>query len=194
MGVGKILSSIKAKNLAALTLTFILATSILSPIASASVGAEHTMGSGPEEWWTEYPDQHSKAGSAVDHPPWALDLLKEKPVIIFIHRNNCPACVEQEADIKKVLADDEVAYIDLLTDSGEEKAWVGLYVYYPSGDPSVDRIFVPVTAFLTLVPGTSVDADVAWHSLVGYSGERKIRSYLNDAIALHDENSAKWDR
>ena len=87
-----------------------------------------------------------------------------------------------------------MAYIDLLTDSGEEKAWVGLYVYYPSGDPSVDRIFVPVTAFLTLVPGTSVDADVAWHSLVGYSGERKIRSYLNDAIALHDENSAKWDR
>jgi hypothetical protein len=196
VGVGKILSSIKAKNLAALTLTFILATSILGPVASASGGAEHIVGPGPGEWWIEYPDQHSKAGSAVDHPSWALDLLEEKPVMMLIHRTNCPACVRQEADIKKVLAElgDEVAYLDLLTDSGDEKAWAGLDIYYPSGDPSVDRIFVPVTVFLTLVPGPSGDAEVAWHSGVGYSGERWIRSYLNDAIALHDENSAKWDR
>ena len=187
------MSSIKAKNLAALTLTFILATSILGPVASASVEPVNPVGSGPEEWWTEYPDQHSEAGSAVDHPSWALDLLEEKPLIVFVHKNNCPACVRQEADIKKVLAKlgDEVAYTDLLIDSGDQKAWAGLAIYDPEGGIMT---YVPVTVFLTLVPGTNVDADVAWHSVVGYSGERKIRSYLNDAIALHDENSAKWNR
>ncbi len=190
------MSSIKARNLAALTLTFILAAGVLGPVAFAEEGAEHTIGPGPEEWWIAYPDQHSKAGSAVDHPSWALDLLKEKPVMMLIHKTNCPACVRQEADIKKVLRDlgDDVAYLDLLTDGGDEKTWAGLDIYYPSGDPSVDRIFVPVTVVLTLVSGPSGDVEIGWHSGVGYSGERWIRSYLNDAIALHADNSANWDR
>jgi hypothetical protein len=187
------LSSIKAKNLTALTLTFILATSILGPVVSASGGAEHPVGSGPKEWWIEYPAQHSNAGSAVDHPSWTLDLLEEKAVIVFIHRNNCPSCVAQEADIKKVLEElgDEVAYLDLLTDSDDQKAWEGIYIYDPNGGVMT---YVPVTVFLTLVSSPSGETEIAWHSVVGYSGEREIRSYLNDAIALHEENSAKWDR
>jgi len=190
------LPSIKARYLAALTLTFILASGVLGPVASAEESANHTIGPGLEEWWITYPDQRSKAGSAVDHPSWALDLLEEKPVMIFIHRNNCPACVRQEDDIEKVLKDlgDDVAYLDLLIDSGDEEAWAGLNVYYPSGDPSIDRIFVPVTVVLTLVPGSEGGAEVAWHSAVGYGGERWIRSYLNDAIVLYNENSVDWDR
>ena len=193
MGVGKILSSINAKNLAAVTLTFILATSILGPFASAESSAEHPVGSGLEEWWIAYPDQHSKAGSAVDHPSWALDALKEKPVMMLIHSSGCPACIKQEADINKVLEDlgDEVAYLDLSTDSDGEKAWEGLDIYDPKGGVMT---YVPVTVFLTQVPESDGDAEISWHSAVGYGGERWIRSYLNDAIALHTENSANWDR
>ncbi len=187
------MSPTNAKNLAALTLTFILATSILGPVTSAEGGVEHPTGPGPDEWWIAYPDQHSKAGSAVDHPSWALDALKDKPVMMLIHKINCPACVRQEADIKKVLGElgDEVTYEDLLTDNGGEEIWEGLYTYDPNGGVMT---YVPVTVFLTLVPGSEGNAEVAWHSAVGWSGERWVRSYLNDAIALHDENSAKWDR
>jgi hypothetical protein len=193
VGVGKILSSIKAKNLTSLTLTFILLTSILFPVVSASGGAEHPVGSGPKEWWIEYPAQHSNAGSAVDHPSWALDLLEEKAVLVFIHKNNCPSCAVQEPDIKKVLEElgDETAYRDLLIDNGDQKAWEGINIYDPNGGVMT---YVPVTIFLTLVSGPSGEAEVAWHSVTGYSGERQIRSYLNDAIALYEENSAKWDR
>jgi hypothetical protein len=186
------LSPINAKNLAALTLTFILAACILGPAASADGGPEHPIGSGPEDWWIAYPDQHSNAGSSVDHQSWTLDPLAEKPVIVLIHRIGCPACVSQEAEIKKVLGDlgDEVTYLDVLAENDYGKTWSGLEVYDPNGNPRL----VPVTVFLTLVPGPDGDADVAWHSATGHRDERWIRSYLNDAIALHDENSASWDR
>lgn len=186
------MSSIKERNLAALTLTFILATSIFGPIASAEEGAEHTIGPGSEEWWVAYPDQHSNAGSTVDHPFWALDPLAEKPVIVLIHLTNCNACISQEADIKKILRDlgDDVTYIDVLADSELEKGWMGLDIYDPSGNPRL----VPLTVFLTLAPGPDGNATVGWHSALGYRGEGWIRSYLNDAIVLHDENSASMGR
>jgi len=189
VGVGKILSPINAKNLA---LTFILAACILSFAASGEGGLGHSIGSGPEDWWIAYPAQHSNAESAVGHPSWALDPLAEKPVIVLIHLTNCHACISQEADIKKVLGDlgDDVTYIDVLADSELEKGWTGLDVYDPSGNPRL----VPLTVFLTLAPGPDGNATVGWHSALGYRGEGWIRSYLNDAIALHDENSASWDR
>jgi hypothetical protein len=150
------------------------------------------VGSGPENWWIEYPYQHLNAGSAVDHPSWALDALKERPVIMLIHKNGCHTCVLQEAEIRKVLGGlgDDVTYADVLFDSDWEKGWTALTVYDPSGDPGL----VPVTVFLTLAPGPDGNATVAWHSAVGYRDEGWIRSYLNDAITLYRENSASWGR
>ena len=150
------------------------------------------VGSGPENWWIEYPYQHLNAGSAVDHPSWALDALKDKPVIMLIHQNGCHACALQEAEIGTVLGSlgDDVAYIDILVNSDWEKSWTGLEVYDPSGKPR----FVPLTVFLTLAPGPDGNVTVAWHSVVDHKNEGWIRSYLNDAIALHRENSEGWDR
>lgn len=180
------MSAKDAKKPAALTLTVILAICILVPGASGDGSPVHAIGSGPEDWWTAYPDQHSEAGSAVDHPSWALDPLEEKPAIILIHLTDCPACSSQETDIREVLGDlgDEVAYVDVLAEDDLEKTWTALDIYDPIGDPRL----VPVTVFLTLAPGTG-DAEVAWHSAVGHRGEGWIRSHLNDAIALYEESS-----
>jgi ABC-type sugar transport system substrate-binding protein len=50
-----------------------------------SYSPAHAVGSGDDDWWTAYPDQHEASGSAVEHPDWVLDALKEKPVLILIH-------------------------------------------------------------------------------------------------------------
>lgn len=189
VGVGRTLSATDAKNPTALTLTFILAIGILVPGALGGDDPTHAIGSGPEDWWTAYPDQHSKAGSAVDHPSWALDPLEEKPVIVLIHLTNCHACASQEVDIREVISD-EVAYVDVLAEDDLEKTWTALQVYDPSGDPGL----VPVTVLLTLAPGADGEAEVAWHSAVGQRGKGWIRSYLNDAIALYEESSEGRDR
>lgn len=184
---GKI-SSINAKSLA---LAFVLAACVLSPAVYGQESREHDLGSGPEDWWIAYPDQHSNAGSEVDHPSWALDPLEEKAVIILIHRTGCPACLKQEEAIRKALGDlgDDATYLDVLSDDDLEKAWEGLVVYDPGGDPA----YVPLTVLLTLVPGTD-GSEIAWHSIIGWSGEGWVRSYLNDAIALYDDNSEGWVR
>ena len=190
---GKISSPINANNL---ILAFVLAACVLSLAVYGEESREHDVGSGPEDWWIGYPDQHSNAGSEVDHPSWALDPLEEKAAIILIHRTGCPACLKQDEAIRKVLGDlgDDATYLDVLSDDDFEKAWEGLIVYYPSGDPSVDPLFVPLTVVLTLVPATDGGAEVAWHSIIGWSGEGSVRSYLNDAIALYDDNSEGWVR
>jgi hypothetical protein len=184
-----ILSSINAENVA---LTLILAASILCPAASGVGGPSHAVGSGPDNWWIEYPHQHLNAGSAVDHPSWALDALKEKPVIMLVHQNGCHACALQEVEIGKVLEGlgGDAAYIDILVNDDLEKGWTALKVYDPSGEPK----FVPLTVFLTLAPGPDGNVTVAWHSVVDHKDEGWIRSYLNDAIALYRANSEGWNR
>lgn len=177
------LSSIDAINLA---LAVILAAHLGGPAMGESVLA-HTIGSGPEDWWIEYPDQHPNAGSVVDHPTWALDPLEEKPLIMLIHSSGCSACIKQEEDIQEVLRDlgDDVSYLDVLYDDDIDKTWTALEIYDPTGDPGN----VPVTVLLTLAPGDDGDLEVAWHSYLGSRGEERIRSYLNDAIVLYEENS-----
>ena len=177
-----------------LALVFFLAVSVLGAAAEEAV-FEHPIGSGPEDWWITYPDQHSYAGSSVEHPSWALDPLEERPVMILFHSSHCAACVQQEAAIMRVLGalGDEVAYQDVLTESEYEKGWGGLLVYYPQGDPRTDPIYVPLTVFLTLGPGPGGGTEVVWHSAVGSTGERRIRSYLSDAVARYDEASRSWE-
>ena len=177
------MSSIDAINLA---LAVILAAHLGGPAMGESVLA-HTIGSGSQDWWIEYPDQHPNAGSAVDHPTWALDPLEEKPLIMLIHSSGCSACIKQEEDIQEVLRDlgDDVSYLDVLYDDDIDKTWTALEIYDPTGDPGN----VPVTVLLTLAPGDDGDLEVAWHSYLGSRGEGRIRSYLNDAIVLYEENS-----
>lgn len=172
-------------------LAFILAAAVLGAFA-AQDAVEQPIGAGPDDWWITYPDHRSNAGSPVDHPTWALEPLEDGPVIILIHSSNCPACLQQESAIRKVLGGlgDEVVYVDVMTETDHLKAWDGLVVYYPTGDPGSDPIYIPGTVFLTLgPPGTGGEPVVLWHSSIGATGEGRIRSRLQDAIALYQESS-----
>lgn len=197
MGADRTLSPKSWKKLAdprymvvdGVTLMVVLGVTLLF-LANTGAGGDGGAGPDSQGWWIGYPDHHSRAGSPVDHPSWALEPLEEKPVLILVHTANCPACKRQEAGVKKVLRDlgDGVVYVDVMADSDHQKAWDGLVIYDPTGNPRL----VPLTVYLTLVPGPE-GAQVAWQSAVGYQGEGWIRSRLDDAIRLHARGSGGSD-
>ncbi|MDD1759806.1 MAG: thioredoxin family protein, partial [Methanothrix sp.] len=56
-------------------------------LATGAMGAQYSVGSGNDDWWTAYPDQSSGAGGEVNQPSWILDALKNKPVLIYVHKS-----------------------------------------------------------------------------------------------------------
>ena len=191
MGVGKISSLIDKKNLPVLVIGVILAIGVLGLVASTESDSEYSVGPRDDDWWISYPDQHADAGAEVDHPQWVLDALEDKPALILEHTRNCKACTKQESDIDRVLEDlgSNVTYCDILVGVGDERASGLDDVYNPDGGIA----YAPLTIVLTLVRDDDGNVVVGWHSIKKASGESWIRSYLEDAIGYHEENSGDWN-
>jgi len=180
---------IVGKYLAALIVGTILAAGFFNVISTTNA---YSVGSDDADWWIEYPYQHSDSGSEVEHPEWVLEDLEDGPIIVLIHRGGCPACIKQESDINNVLKEmgDKITYDDLLTDGkNADIANEAIVTYDPHGDPK----YVPVTVLMTLVSDSDGSVQVGWHSYTGYGGESLIRSYVNDAIDLYEDNSDRWN-
>ena len=78
-----------------------LITIVLLASGFCAIGAEYSVGSGNDEWWTTYPDQSTGAGGEVSHPSWVLDALKSKPVLIYVHKS-CDYCVPQTEAVQNI--------------------------------------------------------------------------------------------
>jgi hypothetical protein len=180
---------IKIKRLATLVVGIILATGLIAVVSAT----EYSIGSGPDDWWTVYPDQHPNASSVVAHPQWILDSLEEKPVLILDHSTGkCKACVDQESYVDAVLEDygDDVTYENLISGGSDLKAEELFNIYDPNGGKS----YIPLTVILTLVQDSDGNVVVGWHSMEDAAGgEEMVRSYVEDAIDYHEENVEDWD-
>ncbi|NLJ22442.1 MAG: thioredoxin family protein, partial [Methanothrix soehngenii] len=75
---------------------------ILIAFGFNAAGAEYSLGSESDDWWTEYPDQSTGAGGDVSHPDWVLDALESKPVLIYVHKE-CDYCVPQTEAVQKII-------------------------------------------------------------------------------------------
>ncbi len=151
----------------------------------------HSLGSEENDWWTAYPNQHANAGSSVEHPASILAALKEKPMLILVHSSNCKSCVEQIANVKKVLESygGELKYEDVMAEGSSLQGAVALLdVYNPSGGQS----YVPTTIFITLIKGANGKVDVAWHSVEDAMSEDQINAYVKDSIYYYKQNAASW--
>jgi len=177
---------------------FVLVAMVFSAIAGLALSEDwnsykpvHALGSGEDDWWTTFPDQHPNAGSSVTHPASVLDTLQEKPAFILVHTKECKDCVAQIANINKVLDSyrNDLNYDDILGEgSGLKEATDLLSVYSPIGTPRV-----PTTIFITLIKGSSDGkVDVAWHSVEGLMSEDQIKSYVTDSIYYYQQNIAAW--
>lgn len=175
------------RSLCALILGIVVAASLVA-VASA---AERSVGTGPDDWWTAYPDQHPNAGSEVDHPRWVLDTLRDKPLLILDHSTNCKACIDQENAADAVMEDygGDIAYENLITNAGDFRAEELFEVYDPDGG----KQYIPLTIVLTLVEGSDGKVVVGWHSVEDATSVEWLRSLVRDAIELHGENVGGWD-
>ncbi len=155
---------------------------------------EHSIGSGDSDWWTVYPDKNVNSGSEVDHPDWVLKALKEKPLMILIHQNNCLPCKTHVPRINDAVQafKDDIHYYDVLAEGdGLLKAFEILNIYNPTGGK---KQYVPTTIFLTLIENEDGEAEVGWHSEIDIMSTDDINSYIKDSIYYHEENAANWEQ
>ncbi len=183
-------------------MAMILAATILTAFAIGSQTSgewanykpAHSLGSGENDWWISYPAQSTQAGGAVAHPQWALDALKTKPVLIFDHSKECTSCVEQKANIEKVLASygKNVTYYDMLVDPGSSDKRA--YEIFSAYSLIEGQYYVPTTVLITLIKDSDGKVKVAWHSAEDAMNESDILSYVKDAIYYHNLNSLNWSK
>lgn len=173
----------------------VLATLAMANVALSqdwdSYTPAHSLGSGDDDWWTVYPDQNENSGSAVDHLSSVLDALKENPVLILVHSNNCKPCLIQIPRIENAVKRNSgnLSYFDELAEgSGFQKAIGILDIYNPTGGAQ----YVPTTIFVTLIKGSDGNVEVAWHSQLDLMGQDEIDSYVSDSIYYYKQNAAGW--
>lgn len=154
---------------------------------------EHSVGMDDSDWWTVYPHKNVNSGSAVEHPDWVLKALKDKPLLILIHQNNCVPCKIHVPRINEAVQTyrDDIHYYDVLAEgSGYLKAKEILDAYNPTGK----RNFVPTTIFLTLIENEDGQVEVGWHSEVDIMSTAQINSYIEDSIYYYEKNAADWEQ
>jgi len=158
-----------------------------------SYSPAHVVGSGDDDWWTTYPDQHENSGKEAEHPDWVLDALKEKPLLILIHSSNCVPCLTQTPRIKAAANSNsgDLAYYDILAEGSSIEEAIGILDIYNPPE-AAGRQLVPTTIFITQAKGPDGEVDVAWHSEIDAMSPERIDAYVKDAIYYYKQNSAAW--
>ena len=167
-----------------------LITIVLLASGFCAIGAEYSVGSGNDDWWTTYPEQSTGAGGEVSHPSWVLDALKSNPVLIYVHKS-CDYCVPQTEAIQNITEefDGKITIFEIGAEGDDSRSEEALQAYDPNGG----KTYVPLTVVLTLALDSENEVLPVWHSTDEVTGDDWIRNYVEDAISQHDENSADWN-
>jgi hypothetical protein len=175
----------KTVCVASLIAVFILASS------ASVMGAEYSLGSENDSWWTKYPDQSSGKGGEVNHPAWVLDALRSKPVVIYAHKG-CSYCKPQTEALAKIVDEmgNKFIYFNISADGSDARSEEALQAYDPNGGGE----YVPLTVIVTLAPNSEGKVEPVWHSSDEVTGEGWIKNYIEDALGYYSENSANWNK
>jgi thiol-disulfide isomerase/thioredoxin len=171
----------KTVGIISLIALFILATGF------DALGAQYSVGSGNDDWWTTYPDQSPANGSEVNHPAWVLDALGSKPVVIYVH-GGCGYCQPQTDALAKIVDEmgNNFTYYDIPSGT-DDRSGEALKAYDPNGG----EMYLPLTVIVTRASNSEGKVGPIWHSTDQVTGEGWIKNYLEDAISYYSENSAK---
>jgi hypothetical protein len=180
----RVYSMDKIKKISSLIAIIILASGI------NAMGAESSVGSGNDDWWTAYPGQSSGAGGDVNHPSWVLDALKSKPVLIYVHKS-CSYCTPQTVAVQNITDEfnGQITFFEIGADGSDARSEEAMQVYDPNGG----IMYVPLTVLVTLAPNSEGEVVPVWHSTDVVTGDDWVKKYVEDALSHYDENSASWN-
>jgi glutaredoxin len=168
-----------------------LITIVLLASGFNAMGAEYSVGSANDDWWTKYPDQSTGKGGEVNHPSWVLDALESRPVVIYVHKG-CDYCKPQTEALTRI--EDEMGnkftYFNISADGSDARSEEALQAYDPTGGV----MYVPLTVIVTLAANSEGKVEPVWHSTEEVKGEDWTRSYIEDAASYYSENSANWNK
>ena len=154
-----------------------------------AMGAEFSVGSENDDWWTAYPDLSPDAGGDVNHPSWVLDALKKSPVLIYVQKSSS-TCLPQTEAIHNITDEfkGKITFLEISADGSDSRSEEALQVYDPNGG----ALNVPLTVLLTLAPNYEGEVVPVWHSIDEVTGDGWIKNYMADAINQYDEYSTDW--
>lgn len=167
-----------------------LIATILLVSSFCAMGAEYSVGSGNDDWWTVYPDQSSGKGGEINNPSWVLDALKSKPVLIYVHKS-CSYCTPQTEAAQNITDefDGKITFFEINADGSDARSEEAMQAYDPNGG----TMYVPLTVLVTLAPNSEGKVVPVWHSTDEVTGDGWIKNYVEDALSHYDENAANWN-
>ncbi len=150
----------------------------------------HSLGSGSDDFWINYPTNHTNSSQLITHLSWINDSLKEGCVLFVVHKTGCVSC-QPQADRTIKLAEDfkeHIVFYDLdmtLGGSIEDKAYES-YLYDPDGPPGI----IAFTGIFTLI-NNSGTIEFAWHSWEQDVNYNVMAEWLKDGIYYWYQNSGE---
>lgn len=153
----------------------------------------HSVGSGPNHFWIDFPQGNPSSGQLVTHLDWIVDSLKNKPVLFVVHRTGCISCADQA---ERVISfgekyEDYISLYDLdavYDASGDilQKA-NEVYLYDPNGPPG----YIALTGLFTYVKDNG-QIKIGWHTWEAPQdmtvNNSELETWIKDAIYYHRIN------
>jgi len=149
----------------------------------------NSVGTSDNDWWTTYPNQNPDRGNIVSHPSWIEERLKDGPILVFAHSDNCMPCIQQQESVDGIMKNhgDEIFLFDLLS-GVDERASEIFKIYDPNGSPN----YIPLTILITIVEDGFGNERIGWHGIEGATGGEWLTNYVKDAISYHYLNVDDW--
>jgi len=150
----------------------------------------HSIGSGNNDFWIEFPSEHPNSTQSVSHLFWVNDSLQEGCMIFVVHKTGCESC-QPQADRVIDLVEKYSEYLtfhDLdatLGGSIEQRAYDS-YLYDPDGPPGI----IALTGIFTLIEQNG-SINYAWHSWEQNVDSSELEKWIRDGIYYWQQNSGE---
>ena len=150
----------------------------------------HSLGTGSNDFWVNYPTNHTNSSQSFTHLSWVNDSLEEGCVLFVVHKTGCENC-QPQADRTIKLAENYKEHIlfhdlDITLGGSIEKGAYDSYLYDPDGPPG----YIALTGIFTLINNNGT-IEYGWHSWERDVNYNVIEEWLKDGIYYWNQNSGE---
>ena len=150
----------------------------------------HTIGTGSDDFWIEFPTGSDNYGQPIQHFDWVTNSIDNNCVLFVVHITGCVGC-QAQADRVIELAEkysENVEFYDIdAVDSATEEIQQmanAAYLYDPNGAPG----YIALTGVFTYVEDNG-EIKIGWHSWELDVEDSVMESWIKDAIYYFNLNN-----